>query len=232
MNSHPRASILFLLTALCALGCLVNGAQAQPAADAAPAVTDFEDMPGMARILGEGIAVDTTSVFELGYAKVSEAEYNQRFAAPKGIIPVDSTTMFVAINVLLIMQTGEVPKGGSESVITVDGDRFMISGTPSPAAGPSVWVVGDNGMVSQAAASEGVSGALTKIKYRSADLDYDLYFYHGAGKVFLERVMRKSAADGKRTWTLAVEQNGVHYLRSVAADAKTAEAVGTGQIQK
>jgi hypothetical protein len=232
MNSHPRASILFLLTALCVLGCPVTGAHAQPAAAAAPAVPDFDEMPGMARILGEGIAVDTTTVFELGYAKVSEAEYNQRFAAPKGVANVDSTTMLVAVNVLLIMQTGEVPKGGSESVITIDGDRFTISGTPSPAAGPSVWIVGDNGMVSQAGAPGDVPGALTKIKYRSADLDYDLYFYYGTGKVFLERIMRKSAADGRRTWTVAVEQDGVHYLKSMAADAKAAEAVETGQIQK
>ena len=44
--------------------------------------------------------------------------------------------------------------------------------------------------------------------------------------------MRKSARDGPRTWTVAVEQDEIHYVKSIAAEAKAAGIVQTQQMQK
>lgn len=227
MNGYARASLLLLGTMLCAIGGPIPAEGSQADAGTVLAVPDFEDLPDVPRLLAEGTAIAPETLSELGYAKISKEEYEQLFASPSDVAHVDSTTMFIAVNVLMIMRTGTVVEAGAEAVITIDGDRYTVSNTPNVAAAPSVWRIGDNGMTEQVAPSGGVPGALTKMKYRSADLDYDLYFYHGVGKTFLQRIMRKSAKDGPRIWTVAVEQDEVHYVKSIAAGA-----VGTQPVQK
>lgn len=232
MNGCARASLLLLAMVAVGIGHPITAGCAQVGESTVPSVPNFEDLPDMPRLLAEGTGIADTTLSGLGYAKVSQEEYEKLFSSPSGVAHVDSTIMFVAVNVLMILQTGTVVEAGAEAVITIDGDRYMVSTTPSAAATPSVWRIGDNGMTEQVAPSGGVPGALTKMKYRSAEIDYDLYFYHGVGKTFLERILRKSAKDGPGTWTVAVEQDGVHYVKSVATDAKAAGAVGTPPVQK
>jgi hypothetical protein len=232
MNDHVKATILSLVTMLCAISYPVTVAWSQDDGDRVLAVPDFDDMPDMRRLLAEGTGITTATLSELGYATITEDEYEKCFAAPKDVANADSTSMLVAANFLFIMQTGEVQQAGSVAVIAIDGDHFTVSTTPNVTAGPSFWKVGDNGMIEEVAPSEDVPGALTKLKYRSADLDYDLYYYSGEGKTFLERIMRKSTQDEPRTWTVAVQRDGVYYSKSIVMDAEATDAVETPQPQK
>lgn len=219
MRSLARVSILVLGAVVCVVGGAV-GARGQMSSDVTVnEVPDFETLPGMAPVLEAGKAVSESLLVAQGFVKTPEEAYDKAFAAPKEVVDAEGASMFVGVNVMLITRTGGLPEGGATVVINVDGDRFTITNSASPAAGPSLWSVGDNGMISEVASPPGIPGALTRVGYRSAALDYDLYFYYGAGGAILERIRRKDGGDQAPAWTVAVQQDDVHYLKTIPAGA-------------
>lgn len=241
MNDYARASLLSIVTLLCATGYPVAGDCAPDDRDSTLTALDLVDMPDMKPLLAEGTEITPAMLSKLGYEAISKDDYEKLFAAPRDVPSLnfastvvdtlEGTNMFIAVFLLYIVQTGDEQPPGSVAVIAIDGDRFSTTTTPSVAAAPSLWTVGDHGMINEVAPSRGVAGALTQLKYRSADLDYDVCYYDETVTTRFERVMRKATAGGQRTWVMAVQQDGAYYSKSAVVDPGAAEKVETRHNQ-